>query len=132
VSHRRWVWLLVAAVVVALGALIVDRGRTGRGGLWLDGEPDPTAASVALFVFGSCSPHGEEVRSVFLEESRDAVSLDVRIRLPIGLGSPACGSYQGTPLVVPLEAPLGDRSVLVINPDGSKTPILPSPFAQSG
>lgn len=126
-------WVLIGCLLgLAIGTVFaIGYGRTGPGGLWLDGTPDPAARQVSLFVFGSCSG-SERIRSVSVDESPDDVVLDVRIRWPLGVGAPTCGSYQGTPLVVSLDEPLGERRILVLEPDGSTSLILPSPFSDAG
>jgi hypothetical protein len=122
-------WLL--ATVVILGGLCVfaiGYGRTGPASLWLDGDPDPQSKEISLFVSGGCGPDGEQIRSTDVHESKEAVVIDIRIKWPLGVGAPACGSYEGQRHIIPLHEPLGNRQVYVLNPDSSRSLIQLSPF----
>jgi hypothetical protein len=121
-------WTAALVLFASIGIALLSNGRSGTASLWLDGDLDPLSSQLSLFVSGSCDPDGEQVRSVSVRESPDAVVVEVQIRWPMGLGTPSCGSYEGTPYVVRLEQPLGDRQVYALNPDSSRSLVLPSPF----
>lgn len=129
-NRSRLVWgVIVLSVLSLLAVLVVRNGRTVHGYLWLDGEPDRTSTEVEVFVGGGCDPEREQIRSITIEETTDAVVVDLMVRAPLGLGAPTCGSYEGMPHSLHLDSPIGDREIRILNPDSTTTQVLPSPFA---
>jgi hypothetical protein len=127
-SRRLWASLGIVVLVGVVGSVVIYNGRTGPGALWLDGVPDPSSDQVAVFVWGGCDDD-VEIRSISIEETPDAVVVDLRIRWPIGIGAPACGSFEGLPYQLQLENSLADRTVYILNTDASTWEVQPSPFA---
>ena len=97
-SRRALLWLSGSVLLLVLGSIAFVVGRTGNGYLWLDGEPDPLSSDLSLFVAGGCDPEGLQIRSLTVDESTEAVEVEVLVRWPLGMGVPLVGRSRGRPM----------------------------------
>jgi hypothetical protein len=94
---------------------------TAQGEVSLRAAPDADSTELELLVTsfwcsGGTIPAG--IHSVDVEESDDAVVLDVRIELPVGTWPTTCPPNPILPVAAPLDSPLGDRTVTAISEQG--------------
>jgi hypothetical protein len=128
-SRGARIWLLVGVFLLGGVAFLAIRGTIEPASIWLDGEPDPTSSEVALLIFGHCDGNPVKVNSHSVEETADSVIVDLKIRVPFHLfGDAFDPSCAGEPYVLHLDAVVGDREILTLNPDGSTSPIQVNPY----
>jgi hypothetical protein len=127
-SRGARIWLLAAVVLFGAAAFLLIRGTIEPASIWLDGEPDTTSSEVALLIFGHCDDNPVKVNSHSVEETAEAVIVDLKIRVPFHLFGDADPSCAGEPYVLHLDAAVGGREILTKNPDGSTSPIQVNPY----
>jgi hypothetical protein len=109
-------------------AFLALRGTIEPASIWLDGEPDPASSEVSLLISGHCDDSPVKVISHSVEETAEAVIVDLKVRVPFHLFGHADQSCPGEPYVLHLDAAVGDREILGMNPDGSTWPIQVNPY----